>query len=88
MAVDLARPLLNWLNPQKAIKQNLNVLIALALEVGLLFGLGYLIKAARSAGLDGLGLIVAVFALLALLSAASLAFLLRFAERRYPLIAA
>jgi ABC-2 type transport system permease protein len=88
MAVDLARPLLTWLNPQKAIKQNLNVLIALALEVGLLFVLGYLIKAARSAGLDGPGLIVAVFALLVLLSAGALAFLLRFAEKRYPTIAA
>jgi ABC-2 type transport system permease protein len=88
MTVDLARPLLTWLNPQKAIKQNLNVLIALALEVGLLFVLGYLIKAARSAGLDGAGLIVAVFALMALLGAGALAFLLRFAEKRYPLIAA
>jgi radical SAM superfamily enzyme YgiQ (UPF0313 family) len=29
MAVDLARPLLDWTNPQKAIKQNLNVLLAL-----------------------------------------------------------
>ncbi len=88
MAVDLARPLLNWTNPTKAMKQNLNVLIAVALEVGLLFALGYLIKAARVVGLSGPGLIVAVFVLMTLLSAASLAFLLRFAEKRYPLIAA
>ena len=27
MAIDLARPLLDWTNPQKAIKQNLNVLV-------------------------------------------------------------
>ena len=30
MMIDLARPLLDWTNPQKAIKQNLNVLLALA----------------------------------------------------------
>ncbi|MCX6573840.1 MAG: hypothetical protein NTX99_07580, partial [Candidatus Aminicenantes bacterium] len=33
MMIDLARPLLDWTNPQKAIKQNLNVLLALLADV-------------------------------------------------------
>ena len=36
MIIDLARPLLDWTNPQKAIKQNLNVLLALLADVGIL----------------------------------------------------
>ena len=36
MMIDLARPLLDWTNPQKAIKQNLNVLLALLADVGIL----------------------------------------------------
>ena len=37
MAVDLARPLLTWTNPQRAIKQNLNVVLAMALDAGIVF---------------------------------------------------
>ncbi len=36
MAIDLARPLLDWTNPQKAIKQNLNVLLAMLADIGIL----------------------------------------------------
>lgn len=35
MIIDLKRPVLNWDNPQKAVKQNLNVLISMA--IGLLY---------------------------------------------------
>ena len=34
MIIDLARPLLDWTNPQKAIKQNLNVLLGLMADAG------------------------------------------------------
>ena len=33
LIVDLKRPLLDWTNPQRAVKQNLNVLIALAVNL-------------------------------------------------------
>ena len=36
MIIDLARPLLDWINPMKAIKQNLNVLIAFFADMGIL----------------------------------------------------
>jgi ABC-2 type transport system permease protein len=44
LAIDLARPLLDWISPQKAMKQNLNVLIAMLLDLGFLFfyGLAFL----------------------------------------------
>ena len=35
MAIDILRPMLDWDNPQRAMKQNLNVLISLA--VGALY---------------------------------------------------
>ncbi len=86
MAVDLARPLLAWTNPQKAIKQNLNVVIAMALDVGFLFGMVYLVRALRGAGLGGAALVGAIGAVAAALSAGSLLGLAKFARTRYPVI--
>lgn len=40
MIVDIIRPLLNWNNPQKAIKQNINVIIGMGLGIGYLFIVG------------------------------------------------
>jgi len=84
MMIDLARPLLDWTNPQKAIKQNLNVLLGLLADIGILtavfFGVKALIKAKLAAGVVA-GI---VFAGLAALAAAAYAALLRFADRRYP----
>ena len=49
MIIDLARPLLDWTNPQKAIKQNLNVLLAMFADAGIVaavyFGIRSLVKA-------------------------------------------
>ena len=88
MAVDLARPLLKWTNPQKAIKQNMNVLVAMLLDVGILFGFIYLVKAVRSVGLDGPSLIGLLLGAAVLFDVAALGFLLRFAAKRYPRIEA
>lgn len=43
MIIDILRPLLDWDNPQKAMKQNLNVLISMGLGVLYLGGLIYLV---------------------------------------------
>ena len=43
MVIDILRPLLDWDNPQKAMKQNLNVLIAMGLGVLYIGGLVYLV---------------------------------------------
>ncbi|GFN34296.1 putative ABC transporter permease subunit [Tepidimicrobium xylanilyticum] len=42
MIVDILRPLLNWDNPQKVMKQNLNVLIAMGIGSLYLLGIGFL----------------------------------------------
>jgi ABC-2 type transport system permease protein len=83
MVIDLARPLLDWTNPQKAIKQNLNVLFATFADIGILTGLFFLLRFLIKAGVAG-GMVLAVlFAALVGLSLGSLWFLFRFAEKRY-----
>ncbi len=84
MMIDLARPLLDWTNPQKAIKQNLNVLLALVADVGILTIAFFVVKALVKSKL-AMGLVLGiVFAGFAALSAASYAALLKFADKRYP----
>lgn len=88
LAVDLARPLLDWISPQKAMKQNLNVLIAMLLDLGFLFLYGFSFV---TLGRSGLGLTAIIGILLTLgLGLAGLAFALlrRFALERYPSIEA
>ena len=86
MAVDLARPLLTWTNPQRAIKQNLNVVLAMALDAGVGYAFYRLFVLLRRAGLDGARLVAALSAVALLASAAALYFLARFAARRYAAI--
>jgi ABC-2 type transport system permease protein len=83
MIIDLARPFLDWTNPQKAIKQNLNVLFAFFADFGVLAIVGALAYILAKAGVGGPGLILAVLAALALASFISVRYLLAFAERRY-----
>ena len=83
MSIDLARPLLDWTNPQKAIKQNLNVLFALLANIGFLTILGFLLFFLAKAGISSNTLLIALIVALVVLSLFSFRFLLRFAERRY-----
>jgi ABC-2 type transport system permease protein len=88
LAVDLARPLLDWISPQKAMKQNLNVLIAMLLDIGCLFLYGLVFVILGKSGL-GLAPVLAIMAALGLgLAGPAYLSLLRFAERRYPSIEA
>ncbi len=84
MMIDLARPLLDWTNPQKAIKQNLNVLLALLADVGILTAAFFGVKALIKAGLGTNVVLGIVFVGLTALAAASYRALLNFADRRYP----
>ena len=83
MIIDLARPLLDWTNPQKAIKQNLNVLLAMCADIGILtvlfFGIRFMIRAGLSNG----GVLAALYVVLAALSGLSYAALVKFAGKRY-----
>ncbi len=86
MAIDLARPLLTWTNPQRAIKQNLNVLLAMALDAGIVYVFYHVTQWLRHFGLDGKLLIITLVAVVALLAAAAVFLLLRFANKRYTTI--
>jgi ABC-2 type transport system permease protein len=83
MIIDLARPLLDWINPMKAIKQNMNVLIGFFADMAVLalvWGIGTLL---RKAGVAGMNLILAIFFVLLIISAVCFKALLAFADKRY-----
>ncbi len=84
MIIDLARPLLDWTNPQKAIKQNLNVLLALLADVGIMTAFFFGVRALVRAKLAANVVLGVVFVSLAALAALSYRILLRFADKRYP----
>lgn len=86
MMIDLARPLLDWTNPQKAIKQNLNVLLGLLADIGILTAMYFGVRALIKTGLPTAAVLGIVFVGLAALAAVSYAALLKFADRRYPAI--
>lgn len=84
MIIDLARPLLDWANPQKAIKQNLNVLLAILADIAILTVLFFGVKPMIRSGWTASAVLAVLFPALAALSAASWLALLKFADRRYP----
>ena len=55
MIIDLARPLLDWTNPQKAIKQNLNVLFATLADIGILAALAMVVIRLVKSGMSAKG---------------------------------
>jgi ABC-2 type transport system permease protein len=88
LAVDLARPLLDWISPQKAMKQNLNVLIAMLLDLGVLFLYGLAFVVLGRSGFSLRPVLGLMGALGLALAVAGYALLMRFALRRYPAIEA
>lgn len=83
MMIDLARPLLDWTNPQKAIKQNLNVLLAMFANAGILAAAFFGVKALIKAGVASTLIICLLFAALTFLSMIGYAALCSFADKRY-----
>jgi ABC-2 type transport system permease protein len=84
MIIDLARPLLDWTNPQKAIKQNLNVLLAMLADIGILTALFFGVRALIRAKLAANVILGVLFVGLAALAVLSYKILLKFADKRYP----
>jgi len=84
MIIDLARPLLDWTNPQKAIKQNLNVLLAILADIGILTAVFFGTKGLIKTKLAPNAVLAVLFLALAGLAALSYRILLRFADKRYP----
>jgi ABC-2 type transport system permease protein len=86
LRIDLAKPLLDWTNPQKAIKQNFNVFLALAVDLGSIALCGFLASFLRSKGVSGAMVTVMLFAGALLAAWAGWRNLLAFADRKYPQI--
>ncbi|MGI6149133.1 MAG: putative ABC transporter permease subunit [Limnochordia bacterium] len=59
--LDLARPMLNWTNPVKAVKSNLNSVFAMTIGLGVCFGLGWVMYLLVQAGLGYLIFVELVF---------------------------
>jgi ABC-2 type transport system permease protein len=83
MIIDLARPLLDWTNPQKAMKQNLNVLLSIFASLGFLTGAYFAIKPFVKAETSPAVILWSLFAVLTVLAALSYLALLKFARKRY-----
>ncbi len=86
LAIDLARPLLDWINPQKAIKQNLNVLIAFLVDFGFLALIGYASHLLNRLGMPAGSVLALLGLLLVCLAGWSWHLLGKLAEKRYPAI--
>lgn len=81
--IDMMRPYLTWDNPQRAMKSNLNALIAMAVVTIVAAGAGYAIVKALSAGFDQRALMWCTFAFFAALSIVSYRLLMTGAERAF-----
>jgi len=83
MIIDLARPLLDWTNPQKAIKQNLNVLLGMFADAGILAAAYFGVRALIKAEISGDAILGLLFAALILFSFLGWLALCKFADKRY-----
>ena len=83
MIIDLARPFLDWTNPQKAIKQNLNVLLAMFADAGVIAAAYFGVRALVKAGVERATVLVLLFAALMFFSFLGYSALCRFADKRY-----
>lgn len=84
LIIDLARPLLDWTNPQKAIKQNFNVLLAMLADITILTVIFFGVRALIRMKFSAKAVIALLYIGLAGLAAIAYLLLLRFAEKRYP----
>lgn len=66
MMIDLKRPMLNWTDPQKAVKSNPNVLFSIIIAWPILVGLGFLVYYLLKSGMNG-WLVVAIIGAISLI---------------------
>jgi ABC-2 type transport system permease protein len=83
MIIDLARPMFDWTNPQKAMKQNFNVLLALLADIAILTFAFLSAIVLLIAPLADAAVIGILFLEIAFLAALGYWALLKFAEKRY-----
>lgn len=81
--VDLIRPYLHWDNPQKAIKQNINVVAAMVLSGAALYLIFIAGRFTYTTGVGDLYLYLTVFTVSLLLGTVPYAVLMKIADKRY-----
>jgi ABC-2 type transport system permease protein len=81
--IDMMRPYLTWDNPQRAMKSNLNALIAMAVVTVIAAGAGYAVIKVLSAGFDQHAVMWCTFVFFAALSVLSYRLLMAGAERAF-----
>ena len=81
--IDMMRPYLTWDNPQRAMKSNLNALIAMAVVTIVSVGAGYAVVTVLSAGFDQHAVMWCTFIFFAALSVLSYRLLMTGAERAF-----
>ncbi len=83
MLMDLARPYLNWTDPTRAVKQNINAVVPMFAGWGLMFAQGYAVYKMLLAGWEGWLPITLVAAFNVLLAAITFTALMAYAEKGY-----
>lgn len=86
LRIDLARPLLTWTDPQQAIKQNLNVILAAIVNLAFVAACGFLAHFLIRIGLSWPVAYVFLLAIAAAVAAAVWKELVSFARKKYPMI--
>lgn len=86
LLIDLAKPYLNWTDPTRAVKQNLNAVIPMFAGFGLIFAQGYAAYKMFLAGWHGWGPIALFAAFNVLLAAVTFIALMAFAEKGFDRI--
>ena len=87
LLIDLSRPLLNWVSPQRAIKQNLNVFFAMVLNLGTLLLLWILTARLIRLGMKPMIIVTIMETALLILAGLSAAVLLGLAPRLFHRLA-
>lgn len=72
VVIDMARPMLNWNDPQKAIKSNLNTVLGMLVGFVIVVILGFAVMLALDAGLPGWAVVAAMILLIIVASALTL----------------
>jgi ABC-2 type transport system permease protein len=83
LLIDLLRPYLDWDNPQKPIKQNVNVLLAMVAGAGLFYAIYFLTRQVMAVGVGSFGLYLTVLLLSLVTGLIPYSILIKIADSRY-----
>ncbi len=83
ITMDLKRPILTWTHPQQAMKQNLNVLITMGINIIIILSLGFFSWFAIKRGITQIVIGITIITLITIIDLILLPKLFQYAEKRY-----